>query len=96
MGVTTKKNINPIMSGDINLLRRIPNLYQILFKGDNNLELKIPNIKNKAAITKDHNLMLSLFKIGYKPINKKRIKNTIPKDLFEPIFIFLFDILKVL
>ena len=51
------------MSGDINLLILTPNLYQILFNGDNNLELKNSNIKNKAAITIDHNLMLLLLKI---------------------------------
>ena len=45
MGVTTKKNIIPIIIGEINLPKYIPNLNQILFKGVSNLELINPNIK---------------------------------------------------
>ena len=36
--------------------------------------------------------MLLLLSIGYRLINKKKIKKTIPKDLFELILIFLSDI----
>ena len=44
-------------------------------------------MKNKkiTEIINDHNLKLSLCSKGYKDINRKNIKNIIPKLLFELI-----------
>ena len=64
MGVTTKKNIAPIMTGDIIIPRIIPNLNQILFKGDKILEFVIPKTRKIKDITKDHNLISSLLTKG--------------------------------
>ena len=70
----------------------MPNLNQSWLKGDNNFELIRPSIKNIIAKKRDQSLMLLLLSIGYRLINKKKIKKTIPKDLFELILIFLSDI----
>ena len=64
MGVTTKKNIAPIITGDVIIPRIIPNLNQILFKGDRILEFIIPKIRKIKDITKDHNLISSLLTKG--------------------------------
>mgnify|MGYP005668404157 CR=1 FL=1 len=45
------------------------------------------SIKKTIEIVKDHNLMSWLLINGYKIINKKTKKNTIPKFLFESILI---------
>ena len=42
IGVTTRKNIIPIITGEIILPKKLPNLNQILFKGLNNFEFKNP------------------------------------------------------
>ena len=90
VGVTTKKNIIPIIIGEMIFPRKIPNLNQILFKGVSNFEFINPKIKKKKDIINDHNLKFSLFMIGYKAIIKNTKKNTKPKLRFEPIFIFCF------
>ena len=41
-----KKNITPIIIGDMNLPNKIPNLNQIVFKGDKIGEFIKPKIKN--------------------------------------------------
>ena len=64
IGVTTKKKIIPIIIGEIIFPNNKPNLNQILFKGLKILEFKIPNIKNKPEIIKDHNLTSLLFNNG--------------------------------
>ena len=56
MGVTTKKNINPIITGDTILPNNNPNLNQSLFKGDKALEFINPKIKKIIAIIKDQTL----------------------------------------
>ena len=61
MGVTTKKNIIPIISGDITLPNSNPNLNQSLFKGVKTLEFINPKIKKIIATTKDHILNSPLF-----------------------------------
>ena len=58
MGVTTKKNIIPIITGEIIFPKNIPNLNQILFRGVNNLELIKPKTKKINEINKDHILGL--------------------------------------
>ena len=45
VGVTTKKNIIPIISGDTIFPISKPNLNQSLFKGRRNLEFDIPKIR---------------------------------------------------
>ncbi len=84
MGVTTKKKIIPIIIGEIIFPKIIPNLNHILFKGDKIFELKRPKTRKIRAIIKDHILTSLLFNKGYKAINKKTIKKTIPKLLFVP------------
>ena len=86
VGVTTKKNIIAIITGEIYLPRIIPNLNQILFKGPINLEFSKPNIK-KVKEAKIAQILISLpLSKGQKAINTKTIANTIPKLLLEPIF----------
>ena len=85
MGVTTKKNIIPIIIGETIFPKKIPNLNQSLLRGVNILEFKIPKIKKIKDIIKDHNLNSPLLIKGYKAINKNTIKKTIPKLRFELI-----------
>ena len=85
MGVTTRKNINPIINGEIILPRSIPNLNQSLFKGFKTFELINPNIKKTNEIIIDQILIPSLLSNGYKAIIKKTTKKTIPKLLLELI-----------
>ena len=87
VGVTTKKKIIPMIIGDINEPKKIPNLNHILLKGVSNLELKIPSNKNIVAIMNDQILISLLFIIGHSEIIKKTIKKTIPKLRFELILI---------
>ena len=88
IGVTTKKNIIPIIIGDIIFPKKIPNINQTLLKGDKIFEFIKPKYKKIIEITKDQTLISSLERIGYTPITRKTIKNTIPKLLFELIFMF--------
>ena len=57
IGVTTKKNIIPIIKGEIILPRKIPNLNQALFNGVKIFELIIPKIKNNKEIKTDQVLI---------------------------------------
>ena len=59
VGVTIRKNIIPIINGEITLPKTMPNLYQILFKGVNIGEFKTPKIKKKIATTIDQ-ILISL------------------------------------
>ncbi len=88
VGVTTKKNTKPITIGDIILPRSIPNLNHNKFNGVKRFELIKPKIKKINEIIKDQTLKLPSKKIGYIATAKKNTKNTIPKLLFDPAFIF--------
>ena len=90
IGVTTKKNIIPITIGAIKLPNKIPNLNQALFKGVSNLELNSPKTRKIIEVIKDQSLISLFFSSGHKAISKKTIKNTMPKFLFELIFISLY------
>ena len=87
IGVTTRKNIIPIISGDIILPRNIPNLNQSLFKGVKILELNKPRAKKIKEIIADQILISSLYVKGYRAIRKNTTKKTIPKLRFELILI---------
>ena len=76
------------MIGEINFPKNNPNLNQILFNGDKNFEFSNPRVKKIREIINDQILTLSLLSSGYKLINKKTTKKTIPKLLLDPNFIF--------
>ena len=94
VGVTTKKNITPITIGETIFPKNKPNLNQSLFNGASTLELTIPNIKKMIEIVKNDNLIFSPLVNGHNDTAKKNIKKTIPKLLFELIFICFFSINK--
>ena len=58
VGVTTKKNIMPIIIGAIIFPINIPNLNQILFKGVNSFEFINPNTKKIKDTIKDQYLII--------------------------------------
>ena len=93
VGVTTKKKTIPITIGDNFFPRKIPNLNQILFKGVRNLELIIPRKKKINEIIKAHVLKLCSFNKGHNAIIKNIIEKTIPKLLFDPILISVFNLI---
>jgi len=74
--------------GDIKLPNKIPNLNQILFKGDNTDEFKRPKVKKVIAITNAQTLTLPSLNNGNKEMIIKNIKKTTPKFLFDGIIIF--------
>ena len=74
--------------GDIKFPNKIPNLNQILFKGDNTDEFKRPKIKKIIATTIAQTLTLPSLNNGNKEMIIKNIKKTIPKFLFDEILIF--------
>ena len=53
MGVTTKKNIIPIIKGEIIFPRNNPNLNHTLFNGVNIFEFNKPKIKKTIEIITD-------------------------------------------
>ena len=75
--------------GDIKFPNKIPNLNQILFKGDNTDESKRPKIKKIIAITTAQILIFSSLNNGNIDTIKKNKKKTTPKLLFDEILIFL-------
>ena len=85
VGVTTKKNTNPITNGDTIEPKRIPNLNHSLFNGVKNLEFKIPKIKKTKDKTKAHNLKSPWDFKGHNDITKKTTKNKNPKLIFDEI-----------
>ena len=87
IGVTTKKNIIPMIIGETIFPNKIPNLNQILFKGVNSCEFTSPKNKKITDITKDQILKSLPANKGYNAIIKKTKKKTIPKLLLEPILI---------
>ena len=60
MGVTTKKNIIPMIKGDTIVPKNIPNLNQSLFKGVKILEFNRPKIKKIDETIIDHILISPL------------------------------------
>ena len=54
IGVTTKKNITPIINGEIIFPKNIPSLNQSLFKGFKILEFNKPKIRKIKEIITDH------------------------------------------
>ena len=79
--------------GDIKFPNKIPNLNQILFKGDNTDEFKRPKIKKIIATTTAQILIFSSLNNGNIDTIKKNIKKTTPKFLFDEILILLFILL---
>ena len=73
--------------GDIKFPNKIPNLNQILFKGDNTDEFKRPKIKKIIATTTAQTLTLPSLNNGNKEMIIKNIKKTTPKFLFDEILI---------
>jgi len=94
VGVTTKKNTTPIITGEIKLPSIIPILNHNLLSGANNFELVIPRIKKTKDKIKDHNLKSPPDFIGHNDIARKMMKNNKPKLLFEGTVIFLFKFIK--
>ena len=74
--------------GDINFPNKIPNLNQILFKGDNTDEFSRPKIKKIIATNTAQILIFSSLNNGNIDTIKKNIKKTTPKFLFDEILIF--------
>ena len=64
MGVTTTKNIMPIIKGDINLPSSSPNLNHNLFKGVSIFEFIKPSAKKIKEIINDQILKSLPFKSG--------------------------------
>ena len=67
--------------------KNMPNLNQSLLSGFSNFDFNKPKIKKITEIIKAHSLISWLVNKGYKAIRKKTIKKTMPKLLFELIFI---------
>jgi len=67
----------------------IPNLNQILFRGDKIAEFNNPKIRKITERIIDQSLTLSFSSNGYKDMNRKNTKKTIPKLLLEAILVFI-------
>ena len=89
VGVTTVKKTKPITIGDIKFPNKTPNLNQILFKGDKAGEFNKPKIKKIIATITAQILISSFLSNGNIDMIEKNTKKTIPKFLFDEIFIFL-------
>ena len=79
--------------GEIIFPRKIPNLNQRLLSGVNIFELIKPKIKKIIDKINDQYLISLSFNIGNKEIIKKKTKNTIPKFLFELLFLMFMVLL---
>ena len=73
MGVTTKKKIIPIIIGDINLPRKIPNLFHRMFNGVNNFELINPNTRKIIETINAQILKSPFLNTGQIDMSKKKI-----------------------
>ena len=80
-----KKKIIAIIIGATNLPRISPNLIQAKLRGPNIFEFNIPRNKKINETINDQILIVCPSIIGQTDINKKTIKNMIPKLLFELI-----------
>ena len=63
IGVTTKKNIIPIIIGETIFPKIIPNLCQVLFNGVRILEFIMPNNRKIKEINRDH-IFISPLKVS--------------------------------
>ena len=86
MGVTTRKKMSPIISGEIIFESKIPNLNHNLFSGFRILEFSNPKTKKIIDIKSDQINISLLFNNGHNEIIRNTIKKTIPKLLLDPIF----------
>ena len=75
--------------GDIKFPNKIPNLNQILFKGDKTDEFNRPKIKKIIATITAQILISPSLNNGNIDTIKKNKKKTIPKLLFDEILTFL-------
>jgi len=75
--------------GDIKFPNRIPNLNQILFKGDKTDEFNRPKIKKIIATITAQILISPSLNNGNIDTIKKNKEKTIPKLLFDEILTFL-------
>mgnify|MGYP001293440357 CR=1 FL=1 len=89
--MTIIKKTIPKTTGETILPNNIPNLNHILFNGDKIDELNKPKIKKTIDRIIDQVLIFPLLNNGNIPTSKKKTKKTIPKLLFDPIFIFSFS-----
>ena len=64
VGVTTKKNMIPIIKGEIIFPNTIPNLNQSIFNGFKSFEFSNPKIRNMIEMIRDHILISPLFIVG--------------------------------
>jgi|TARA_Y100000389_G_C17157546_1_gene362718 hypothetical protein len=83
------------MIGDTKLPNSIPNLNQALFSGVKILEFNNPKIKKIMEIIIDQTLISPSLKNRYIDIIRKNRKKTIPKLLFELVFISFFCKIKL-
>ena len=81
--------------GETKLPNKIPNLNQILFKGDNTDEFKRPKNKKIIDTTTAQILIFSSLNNGNIDTIKKNIKKTTPKFLFDEILI-LFEFIDLI
>ncbi len=78
--------------GDIILPKKSPNFTQMKLKGLNRFELIKPRIKKINDVSNAHILKDSPLNNGHNANNKKNIKKTNPKLLFELIFCIFFKL----
>jgi len=90
VGVTTRKNITPIIIGAMKEPIKIPNLNHNKFNGFNNFEFIKPKIKKGIDKNTKYKFTSPLFFSGHNPIIINIKKKTNPKLLLELIFIFDF------
>ena len=82
--------------GAIKFPKKIPNFAQALFSGVSKYGFNIVKTIKVKLIINAQILIASLFNKGHRAIIKKKIKKTIPKLLFELIFILSFCKIKLM
>tara|TARA_B110000285_G_C14523076_1_gene337445 strand:- start:92 stop:394 length:303 start_codon:yes stop_codon:yes gene_type:complete len=87
IGVTTKKKMAPIITGEIILPIEKPNLIQSLFNGVKLSELKIVNNINIIEIKRDQYLTSLPDNNGQIDIIKKKLKKKTPKTILGLVFL---------
>ena len=96
MGVITRKKTADITTGEIIAPKNIPNLNHNLLNGVRIFEFINPKIRKNEEINIDQSLMGSPYVKGQIVMIKKTMKNTIPKLLFELIFILFIDFIALI
>ena len=91
MGVTTPKKIIPIITGEIILPKKKPNLNQSILNGVKIGEFVSPKIKIKNENIKNKKLICPLLKKIKTKTKKKNIENTIPNSLFVLLLTFFIN-----